>query len=173
MSDYSQDEESKETNKADWVIFDATDDIPAARYYKESQTLELIFLQTRNFHHVFRYYDVPQQLWLDLCNTNNRESFYSEKIIGKFKVIGPLDEYGNPTQPIYVHDYSTGIKIQYVWRCRPYWFEPASQNKDGHHNQPEAKTPLQSGCSFLFWIIIASWIVGAIFTVKAIITGHF
>jgi hypothetical protein len=35
------------------------------------------------------------------------------------------------------------------------------------------KTPSNSGCSFLFWIIIASWIIGALFTIKAIITGHY
>jgi len=176
MNDYSKGEESKEINKADWLVFDATHDIPAARYYKESQTLELIFLQIRNFHHVFRYYDVPQELWIDLCKTDNRNSFYLERIKGKFKVVGPLNEYGNPTKPISIPDYGPGIMIQPAynsWGRRPYWFEPTAQNQDLHHDQPEAKTPLQSGCSFLFWIIIASWIIGSLFTIKAIITGHY
>jgi hypothetical protein len=176
MSNSFQSKESKETNKADWVIFDANDAIPAGRYDEESKTLELIFLQTRNFHHVFRYYDVPPELWLDLRKTSDRKSFYSEKIKGKFNGIGPLNEHGNPARPIYFPNPDSGIMIQPAWnfwQSRPYWFESTAKNKAGQHNQPEAKTPSGSGCSFLFWIIIGSWIVGSLFTIKAIITGHF
>jgi len=169
MSDYSKDEESKETNKADWFIFNATNVMPAGRYDKDSQTLELIFRDNLVTHFVLKYNYVPIELWNDLCNAKYRVEFYEKSIRKKYKSTGPLDENGKPITPYF----GDGIKIQRnEWG--KYWFESPSQYeartaKYTQYNQPTSK----SGCSFLFWIIIASWIIGSLFTIKAIITGHY
>jgi len=72
----------------EWQIFDSTA-VAAGRYDKIEQVLELQFDSGK----IYKYYDVPQSIWLALCRSESKGTFFRNQISERFRyeLIGQSD----------------------------------------------------------------------------------
>jgi hypothetical protein len=64
----------------EWQIFDSTA-VAAGRYDKIEQVLELQFDSGK----IYKYYDVPQSIWLALCRSESKGTFFRNQISERFR----------------------------------------------------------------------------------------
>jgi len=149
----------------EWHIFDSSS-IAAGRYDADSSVLEIQFNEGK----IYKYVDVPRDIWLSLCRSDSKDDFFLSQIHEKFShknknsIKQPEPEKTNSTENSEKEEWAPRLSARVKYTVG---------TKEDMEKTLSQKTPSNSGCSFLFWIIIASWIIGSLFTIKAIITGHF
>ena len=149
----------------EWQMFDSSS-IAAGRYDGDSSVLEIQFNEGK----IYRYVDVPRDIWLSLCRDDSKDDFFLCQIHEKFS-----------------HENKNSIKepepqkINYTENTEKREWSPPRYNrvkftvetKEDREKSLSQKAPSKSGCSIFTWIIVSIWIIASLFTIKGMITGHY